>query len=277
MFCKDKFTIFLFSLKIGKQGIPIWFKCFKSSYSSEAFQISLFKEGILYVHNLFANFSDNFYIIFLADRWFPLCDVISFIDSLGDFYCIRAKSDSLIFSNSPALSNVTHIGDISPCIHHSKYFFDVLISEHKFSTNFAVARLTNHKEPLYILTNDNPCFATKHYSYRFGAIECIFKNQKSNGFYLEKTQIKNIRAFTNLFTLVCVALLWLFIIGTDYSKKSRYRIPKPFRIRCSQRIGNSPCYKRKISLFNIGLIIFNLAFNSPHYYLLKFNFHLYDI
>ena len=27
MFCKNKFTILLFSLRIGKQGIPLWFRC----------------------------------------------------------------------------------------------------------------------------------------------------------------------------------------------------------------------------------------------------------
>lgn len=29
MFCRDHFTIIVFSLRIGKQGIPIWFRCFK--------------------------------------------------------------------------------------------------------------------------------------------------------------------------------------------------------------------------------------------------------
>lgn len=105
---------------------------------------------------------------------------------------------------------------------------------------------------------------------------------KSNGFYLESTQTRNIQAFTSLFTLMNVALLWLTIIGADYSK-SKGKISKYFKIRYSKRVStNSESkktsnYRRFLSIFNIGLILFNLAYESPHYYNLKINFQLYDI
>ena len=51
MFCKNKFTILLFSLRIGKQG-----------------------NGISYCKNLFSN--KNYHIIFLADRWFPHIELL---------------------------------------------------------------------------------------------------------------------------------------------------------------------------------------------------------
>ncbi len=47
MFCKDKFTILLFSLRIGKQGIPIWFRCFKGKHNSETYNFDLIKERYL--------------------------------------------------------------------------------------------------------------------------------------------------------------------------------------------------------------------------------------
>ena len=53
MYCRDKFTIFLLSLRIGKQGFPLWFRCFKGVDNSEAFKISLINQGISYVHSLF--------------------------------------------------------------------------------------------------------------------------------------------------------------------------------------------------------------------------------
>lgn len=90
MFCKNKFTILLFSLRIGKQGIPLWFRCFKGQHSTKAYDFELIKEGISYCVNLFN--SKNYHIIFLADRWFPNVDVLSHIESIGCFYCIRSKS-----------------------------------------------------------------------------------------------------------------------------------------------------------------------------------------
>ncbi len=47
MFCKDKFTILLFSLRIGKQGIPLWFRCFKGKHNAEAYKLELIKERYL--------------------------------------------------------------------------------------------------------------------------------------------------------------------------------------------------------------------------------------
>ena len=75
MFCKDKFTILLFSLRIGKQRYPYWFRCFKSKHNSSAYSLELIKSGISFCANLFAE--KNYHIIFLADRWFPHVDILS--------------------------------------------------------------------------------------------------------------------------------------------------------------------------------------------------------
>ena len=78
-----------------------------------------------------------------------------------------------------------------------------------------------------------------------------------------------------------VALLWLTIIGADYSK-GKSHVSKFFKFRYSKRVSSKnnskrPNYKRFYSLFNTGLILFNLAYESPHDYNLKINFKLYDV
>lgn len=83
MFCKDKFTILLFSLRIGKQGIPIWFRCFKGKHNPHAYSLSLIIQGISFCSNLFLD--RGYHIIFLADRWFPHTDILSHIHSLRLF------------------------------------------------------------------------------------------------------------------------------------------------------------------------------------------------
>lgn len=136
-----------------------------------------------------------------------------------------------------------------------------------------VSKSKDHKEPFYILTNDNVQFALKHYGYRFGSIEFIFKNQKSNGFYLESTKVRNIQAFTTLFTLACIAILWLTSIGTDYSSH-KGKIPNGLKIRNSRKKGIKNC-DRILSIFNTGLFLFNLLIDSRINYTLKVNFIIY--
>ena len=74
----------------------------------------------------------------------------------------------------------------------------------------------------------------------------------------------------------------LDILGVDYSKNGN-KVSKFFKINYSRRVSSiskktsNSNYKRIYSLFNVGLILFNLVYESPHYFKLKFNFHLYDL
>lgn len=47
----------------------------------------------------------------------------------------------------------------------------------------------------------------------------MFKNQKSNGFRLESTKMKKAQSFKTMFGLMCVAMLWLTILGAEYTAK----------------------------------------------------------
>lgn len=125
-----------------------------------------------------------------------------------------------------------------------------------------------------IATNGEPNRAIRDYSYRFGGIETLFKNQKSNGFYLETITTASLKSFTSMYTLSCVATLFLTILSADYSRNTRcYR---------NVKIETHKTYKDKgririISLFNTGLILFHLAYNSSKYIRIPFHFVLYDI
>lgn len=271
MFCKNKFTILLFSLRIGRQGIPIWFRCFKGQHNPDAYKIDLIKEGISYCSNLFSN--KNYHIIFLADRWFPNIDILSHIQSIGCFFCIRSKSFfTFSYYNSKGFLVTSHLRDINPIVQHSKVFKDVFYTRKKFKTNIVVSN-SSTSEPWYLITNDDTSRAIKSYSYRFGSIECIFKSQKTNGFRLESTNTQKIEHFISLFTVMCVALVWLTIIGTDYVKnKHNYHL----KIRDTRKYKNGST-SRLFSFFNLGLTIFNLCYYNTVNFTLKFNFVLYDI
>lgn len=271
MFCFDKFTVLLFSLRIGSQGIPLWFRCFKGKYNPAAFKSSLINKGISYCYNLFKD--KNYHIIFLADRWFPKTNILSHIESLNCFYCIRTISNIRItYPDCRGFVSTKKIRDISPSKYHTKVLKDVLITKWNFKTTLVISYLKNTDEPWFLLTNDRPDRAIRNYSYRFGSIECIFKSQKSNGFRLESTNTQKISHFISLFTVTCIALLWLTILGADYSKnKHNYKI----KIR-DVRHHKSNKTTRVYSFFNLGLTLFNLCYYNEVEFTLKFNFILYD-
>ena len=43
MFSHDNYTVFMITMRIGKQGIPLWFRCFKGKSDKSAFQEDLLK------------------------------------------------------------------------------------------------------------------------------------------------------------------------------------------------------------------------------------------
>jgi len=88
MFSHDNYTVFMISMRIGKQSIPLWFRCFKGKDCPDAFQEKLLKDGISYVSNLFGN---NYKLIFLADRWLNSTSLMEHINSLGHFFVLDLK------------------------------------------------------------------------------------------------------------------------------------------------------------------------------------------
>ena len=51
-------------------------------------------------------------------------------------------------------------------------------------------------------------------------IESVFKNQKSNGLYLEAINNASEKAYNTMCTMACTVVLFLTIIGADYSKNT---------------------------------------------------------
>lgn len=237
---------------------------------SEACQLKLIKEGIRDTDKLLKEKNKQLEIIYLADRWFDNCKIMKYIEELGGTYCIRIKSRLTFYiHNYGEIAGYTK--DVKPKEKEEQYFERVTIIKHRYDTKMAVSKKEGHEEAIYVLTNGKVEEGIKNYSYRFGTIECIFKNQKSNGFRLESTKMKNIQSFKTMFGIMCVALVWLIILGVEYTvKKEKNKI----KIKIYKKKDKG---KRIISLFNTGLMYFNLCFNSNIAPKIKCNFLLYEI
>lgn len=239
---------------------------------SEACQLDLIEEGIRDTYEILKGKNKQIEIIYLADRWFDNCKIMKYIEDLGETYCIRIKS-RLTFYIHDYEEIAGYTKDIKPKEKEEQYFERVTIVKHRYDTKMAVSKKEGHEEAIYVLTNGKVEEGIKNYSYRFGAIECIFKNQKTNGFRLESTKMKNIQAFKNMFGIMCIALLWLTILGVEYTVKEGKQGNK-VKIKIYKKKNKN---KRIISLFNTGLIYFNLCFNSYRVPKIRCNFILYEI
>lgn len=271
MFSHDNYTVFAFTMRIGTQGIPIYFDCFKGSNNTDAFNIETLKNGIKAVDNLFKDFDLD--LIFLGDRWFNSTELLQFIDSLGHTYCIRLKGNISVYKDN----NKTKAKKLKHRKYRAVVHKDVLITDKKFKTNIVYSNSLNTKTPWIIATNNNIETAVKDYSYRFGSIECMFKNQKSNGFYLEKISNMSINAFTNMYSILCTCVVYLTIIGADFSKNTKSYKHIKITTHRIYNIDGKKVKKRIMSLFNTGLTLFKIAFNSYIYIRLPMSFKLYDI
>jgi len=149
------------------------------------------------------------------------------------------------------------ISELSSYIYHSKFYNDIPISHKRYHMNLAISKSDSHKDPFYILTNGDVKRAVKDYSYRYGSIEFLFKSLKSNGFFLEETQIKDLYSFNSLYTCLCITHVLMTILGIDYSKNAKcYK----YKIKNSRIINGKR--RKNFSFFHIGLIILEAALNG---------------
>ena len=102
MYTNDDFVTLMFTLKIGKQSIPIHFINDKDKRSGHydindddrkfLFSQKVIIEAIDYVIDLLSCI--NAPITFLGDRWFCNLALIRHIHKKGHFFCFRAKANS---------------------------------------------------------------------------------------------------------------------------------------------------------------------------------------
>ncbi len=271
MFSKHNYTVFMMSLRIGTFGIPIYFKCFKDYSNNDAFKLNTMETGIKSVSALFKN--TDFKLVFLADRWFGSFKILRIIDELKHTYCIRLKGSIIVYKDGSKLK----AKKLKHRKYHSVIHKDVLITDERYKTNIVYSPTNNTKDPWIIVTNGDTSKALRSYSYRFGSIETMFKAQKSNGFNLEKISNSSLESFEAMYTMVCTCILYLTILGIDYSKNTRCYRKVKIETHKTYIIDGKKIKKRMMSLFNIGLTLFKLAFNSLNYIRIPLSFKLYDI
>ena len=278
MYYKDRFTILMFTLRIGKQSIPLWFRCFKGKHDEDAFQEELFKQGINYCIHLFDHIKKK-KIIFTADRFFNSATLLSYIGSNNCYYCVRLRKNGmvLVYDKKEGHTIWKSIDELTHYVYKPVYYRNIIFTrEHRLQAHIVISKSKDLNEPWYLITNLNPSDAVRTYSKRFGSIEFFFKSQKSNGFYLESTTISDLKSFETMYGLCCFSVLFLNIIGVSYCKNAHSRQYKHVKIKYMQNTKDKT-RERIRSNFEIGLILFNKACYSHVYIYIPYTFKLYDV
>lgn len=194
----------------------------------------------------------DFELVFLADRWFNSTELLDYIDSLGHSYCIRLKGNIRVYKDNSSIQ----AKKLKHRKHCSVVHSDVCITDKRFKTNIIYSNSIDTSTPWIIATNKGIKHAIQNYSYRFGSIECMFKNQKSNGFNLNKISNMSINSFTNMYSIVCICVSYLTILGADFSKNSKCYKNVKITTHKTYIINGKKIKKRIMSLFNTGLTLF---------------------
>ncbi len=275
MYSRENYTILMASMRVGRQGIPICFKVFDGINNSEAYLDTVLIELVNKIHNIFKDY--DFGLIFLADRWFNSYELLNAINELGHTYVIRLKGNLNIkvFVQKEGHKIRKQTDDLFAYQFHSCYYENVeLYENHDFTTHIVRSKKDGVKEPWILATNGAPKRAVKDYGYRYGGIETIFKNQKSNCFYLEDIVNASILYFENLYATLCISICLLTCLGAEYSKNAKCY--KNVKIQTHKRTKSAKII-RVMSIFKTGLTLFKLAINSLIYIRLPLNFKLYDM
>ena len=118
---------------------------------------------------------------------------------------------------------------------------EVTFSKHEYGPLIAIAFWQKpYKEPLYLVTNlELAPEAVSYYKKRF-RIETFFSDQKSRGFRLDKSHLKEPKRLERLMLAACLAYLWIIYLGTVTLVEGWNKVIHRTK-RCD------------LSLFNLGL------------------------
>jgi hypothetical protein len=176
-------------------------------------------------------------VVFLADRGFADTELLAQLRRLGWHFRIRIKATfNVLRPGQP----VCKVEDFSLAPGRALFLHNVAITAEYFGpVSLALARHSSTGEYWYIVSDEPTSVHTfTEYGRRFD-IEENFLDDKSNGFQLESSLVRDAAALTRLCFVVAVATLYLVAQGTQVvaAQKRRWVDPHWLRGNSYLRIG----------------------------------------
>ena len=168
-------------------------------------------------------------VVFLADRGFADTALLAQLRRLGWHFRIRLKATfSVLRSGQPDCK----VEDFALAPGRALFLHNVAITVEPFGpVSLALARHSRTGESWYIVSDEPTSVHTfTEYGYRFD-IEENFLDDKSNGFQLESSLVRDAAALTRLCFVLAVATLYLVAQGTQVVTAQKRRWVDPHWLR----------------------------------------------
>lgn len=168
-------------------------------------------------------------VVFLADRGFADTALLAQLRRLGWHFRIRIKA---MFSVVRPGQLPCKVEDFSLAPGRALFLHHVAITTEQFGpVSLALARHTSTGEYWYIVSDEPTTLRTfEEYGRRFD-IEENFLDDKSKGFQLESSLVRDAAALTRLCLVVAVATLYLVAQGTQVVAQQKRRWVDPHWLR----------------------------------------------
>ena len=176
-------------------------------------------------------------VVFLADRGFADTELLAQVRRLGWHFRIRIKATFTVLRPRPTGGKVA---DFPLAPGRALFLHNVAITTEPFGpVSLALARHSRNGEEWDIVSDEPTSVRTfEEYGYRF-EIEENFLDDKSHGFQLESSLVRDADALTRLCFVLAVATLYLVAQGTQVvaAQKRRWVDPHWLRGNSYLRIG----------------------------------------
>jgi len=176
-------------------------------------------------------------VVFLADRGFADTELLAHLRRLGWHFRIRIKAT---FSVLRPGQSPCKVEDFALAPGRALFLHNVAITAEAFRpVSLALAHHSSTGEYWYLVSDEPTSVQTcEEYGRRFD-IEENFLDDKSNGFQLESSLVRDADALTRLCLVLAVATLYLVAQGTQVvaAQKRRWVDPHWFRGASYLRIG----------------------------------------
>ncbi len=168
-------------------------------------------------------------VVFLADRGFADTELLAHLRRLGWHFRIRLKATfSVLRPGQPPCK----VAEFALASGRALFLQKVAITTGQFGpVSLALARHSSNGECWYIVSDEPTSVRTfEEYGYRFD-IEENFLDDKSNGFQLESSLVRDAAALTRLCFVLAVATLYLVAQGTQVVAQQKRRWVDPHWLR----------------------------------------------
>lgn len=209
--------VLMLALAYRRRALPILWHVWRGKGKSEAAQQIRFLTRLEEL--LVELFPQHNRPVIIADGEFHAVDLLKYLDGMGWGYRLRLPCSTLVHLSD---GGVRPLSELAPEQGKRRYLQNVYVTcEHAYGpVSIAIYWGEGEEAPWHIVTDEEEaCYLTlRTYSRRMW-IEELFGDLEGGGFQLDKSRLYEPERLSRLLLAVCLAYLWLVVVGAYVVKR----------------------------------------------------------